>query len=383
MKTISTLKVFMFTALLFLAGPGGEAGFQLKGQDKPLVFPATPFLGMQVTYTLTGATLDPPLEKDSYVKARIYRGQLTGNTLTLTGFCSDLTGICHGAAGDSFLTLKVALWVGDKHADFVSQNPCAESAQMTAEQSVNLGKGDFSLTIPISVQAASGGFSIRMTSLRNGSKIDVLEISGVFAAVNQPLADAEILGLENAAPIAGLAAEISAPSGSPAAPAGQAPVPVSSGAGQAFGGGGPVRPESGSGSPLAMVIGLIFACVCLAVAILVVSRRGAAATLPAGTGSGLKVQFGLRVTYADGGTRQFRIDGARTTIGRGEGNLLVLHDGKISTHHAEIVNLREGLLLRDVGSANGTTVNGKPVTETYLALGDEIGMGTTRLILTE
>jgi hypothetical protein len=381
MKTISAFKVFLLTALLFLAGPGGEAGFQ-RGQDKPLVFPATPFLGMQVTYTLTGVTLEPPVENNSYVKARIYRGQLTGNTLTLTGFCSDLTGICHGAAGDSFLTLKAALWVGGQRADFVSQNPCAESAQMTAEQSVNLGKCDFSLTLPIPAQAENGGFSIRMTSLRNGSKIDVLEISGVFASVNQPLANDEIMDLENAAPIAGLAAGVSTPSGSPLTQTGQASVPVSSGDSQAFGGGGGTGPPAmGIGSPLLMVIGLIVVCVCLAAAILVVRRRGAAAAAPAA--SSLKVQAGLSISCADGGTEQFRITMARTTIGRGDDNLLVLHDGMISTHHAEIVALREGFCLRDMGSINGTTVNGKRVTEAYLALGDEIGMGTTRLIFSE
>jgi hypothetical protein len=222
-----------------------------------------------------------------------------------------------------------------------------------------------------------------MTSLRNGSKIDVLEISGVFAAVNQPLADDETTDLENAAPIAGLAAGVSTPADSPVTPAGQAPVPVSSGDGQAFGGGGgTVRPAMGSGSPLLMVIGLlIVVCVCLAAAILVVRRRGAAATAPAA--SGLKVQAGLNITYADGGTKQFRITMARTTIGRGEDNLLVLHDGMISTYHAEIVALLEGFRLTDMGSANGTTINGKPVTEACLALGDEIKMGTTRMILTE
>jgi putative peptide zinc metalloprotease protein len=89
------------------------------------------------------------------------------------------------------------------------------------------------------------------------------------------------------------------------------------------------------------------------------------------------------MTFADGRTTSFRITGTRTTIGRGEDNVLVVRDGETSTHHAEIVASRERFRLRDVGSANGTTVNGQPVTDVDLRVGDEIGIGTVRLTFTQ
>lgn len=142
------------------------------------------------------------------------------------------------------------------------------------------------------------------------------------------------------------------------------------------GGGGMVLPSTGVGTPLIIALALLGACLILAIAILAIRRRGA------GTGEvvGVRVDAALNVTYADGGTKAFRITGARTTIGRGADNHVILHDSEVSTRHAEIVASPAGFLLRDLGSANGTTLNGRPVAEAYLNVGDEIGIGTTRLV---
>jgi pSer/pThr/pTyr-binding forkhead associated (FHA) protein len=72
-----------------------------------------------------------------------------------------------------------------------------------------------------------------------------------------------------------------------------------------------------------------------------------------------------------------------STFGRGPDNLLVLHDDQGSDRHAEILASPDGFLIRDLGSANGTTVNGQPVTEAYLKIGDDIGIGTTHLTFTD
>ncbi len=149
------------------------------------------------------------------------------------------------------------------------------------------------------------------------------------------------------------------------------------------GGGGPVLPAEGL-SPVAIAaIVLLGAAFILALAIVIVRRRSAAPAEPANQGAGFRVQAGLDVAYADGGVKQFRITSARTTIGRGPDNLLALHDTQISTHHAEILASPDGFLLRDLGSANGTTLNGQPVTEVYLKIGDDIGIGTAHLTFTD
>jgi pSer/pThr/pTyr-binding forkhead associated (FHA) protein len=52
----------------------------------------------------------------------------------------------------------------------------------------------------------------------------------------------------------------------------------------------------------------------------------------------------------------------------------------VSRRHAEIRRVGEGVVLTDLGSTNGTRVNGTPVREQILVSGDEVGVGTTRLI---
>lgn len=58
-----------------------------------------------------------------------------------------------------------------------------------------------------------------------------------------------------------------------------------------------------------------------------------------------------------------------------------LDEDGVATRHAEIRLQDGGLLLRDLGSSTGTLLNGEPVTESALASGDEIRIGTCRWML--
>lgn len=74
------------------------------------------------------------------------------------------------------------------------------------------------------------------------------------------------------------------------------------------------------------------------------------------------------------------IDEMGGSIGRADGNTLVLPDEKryISRTQAEIVYRASGYVLRDVGSATPTSINGKPLgngNEAALRDGDEIAVG--------
>jgi hypothetical protein len=64
-------------------------------------------------------------------------------------------------------------------------------------------------------------------------------------------------------------------------------------------------------------------------------------------------------------------------IGRSSSCDLVLADDAVSRRHAEIA-LRGGVcVIRDLGSCNGTLVNGRPVQRARLRRGDELQLGET------
>lgn len=70
------------------------------------------------------------------------------------------------------------------------------------------------------------------------------------------------------------------------------------------------------------------------------------------------------------------LEAAVISIGRADDNVVVLDDASVSGHHAEIEQTENGLVLRDLGSTNGTKVNDLPVTEAVLKDGDAICFGS-------
>jgi hypothetical protein len=86
------------------------------------------------------------------------------------------------------------------------------------------------------------------------------------------------------------------------------------------------------------------------------------------------------VSEADNGTAvNFRLT-ALTYIGRAEDNQLRLNDPGVSRRHVLITATQNGYALRDLGSQNGTYVNGDRVDEGPLADGDRITIGEVNLI---
>lgn len=76
---------------------------------------------------------------------------------------------------------------------------------------------------------------------------------------------------------------------------------------------------------------------------------------------------------------ELQLDQGVVVLGRSSGCDVVVDDPNVSRRHAEIRRLGEGYSLVDLGSTNGTEVNGQRVGETSLMNGDVIGVGTTRL----
>lgn len=74
-----------------------------------------------------------------------------------------------------------------------------------------------------------------------------------------------------------------------------------------------------------------------------------------------------------------KFKGVRMVIGRTPGVDLQLSDQSVSRRHVELVQGDKGVLLRDLGSGNGTKVNGEKTAEKVLEHGDEIHIGKTKL----
>lgn len=90
----------------------------------------------------------------------------------------------------------------------------------------------------------------------------------------------------------------------------------------------------------------------------------------------------LRVERGPNAGQSFPIDRASATIGRQDNNAIVLDDARLSRQHARIESGPGGLSVTDLNSANGTLVNGRPVTGTIpLNAGDRLQLGDTTILV--
>lgn len=94
-----------------------------------------------------------------------------------------------------------------------------------------------------------------------------------------------------------------------------------------------------------------------------------------------KDELRLVITYANGETESKLVRGEPLTIGRGSSSDIIIDENRVSRAHCVIFPLAGALHLKDLGSANGTFVNGAAVTHHVLDLDDvvEIGGATLRL----
>ncbi|HYO82677.1 MAG TPA: sigma 54-interacting transcriptional regulator [Bryobacteraceae bacterium] len=75
----------------------------------------------------------------------------------------------------------------------------------------------------------------------------------------------------------------------------------------------------------------------------------------------------------------FRLTQDEVTIGRHSSNQLCIGDLSVSRHHCTIESSNGSYLVRDLGSNNGTLINGVPIQAHTLVDGDEIAVGSTVL----
>lgn len=79
------------------------------------------------------------------------------------------------------------------------------------------------------------------------------------------------------------------------------------------------------------------------------------------------------------------LSGQRVTIGKASTNAVALdHDETVSRLHAVLENLEFAWSIRDLGSRNGTYINGERITaEKVLKSGDEVRVGKSRMMFWE
>lgn len=87
----------------------------------------------------------------------------------------------------------------------------------------------------------------------------------------------------------------------------------------------------------------------------------------------------LVLVSADGLSAEFDLT-ERAGIGRHYDNEVVVADREVSKRHAVVERTPDGFVLQDLGSANGTFVNGRRIDRITLREGDEVRVGASRLL---
>jgi len=99
-----------------------------------------------------------------------------------------------------------------------------------------------------------------------------------------------------------------------------------------------------------------------------------------GAGLGAERQAPRLVLSLDGVVlREVNLTKDRTTIGRRSHNDLVIDNLAVSGEHAVMIMSGHDVYLEDLGSTNGTTVNGQPIKKHLLQHADTVEIGKYRL----
>src|SRR5262245_8369147 len=86
--------------------------------------------------------------------------------------------------------------------------------------------------------------------------------------------------------------------------------------------------------------------------------------------------FSITINEKGGETRRLEFDKAEVTIGRVQGNDIILPKGNVSKRHSRIVFKDGKFIIVDLKSTNGTYVNGRKITSPLVIKGtDKVYIG--------
>lgn len=97
-------------------------------------------------------------------------------------------------------------------------------------------------------------------------------------------------------------------------------------------------------------------------------------------GKATKIIVSRLTLFKDGRETSFPLTRDTQTLGRHRNNDVMIIDPKVSSFHARIDRTQEGFTVIDLKSRNGTYLNGKKVEQARLKAGDELRVGTARLV---
>ena len=92
------------------------------------------------------------------------------------------------------------------------------------------------------------------------------------------------------------------------------------------------------------------------------------------------IPAGIELVVDDRSTITTRRFGRRVLVGRAPTADVRIDDPRVSRLHARIEMRDDGIYVEDLGSRNGTSVNGVASAAVRLAPGDEIGIGAASII---
>ena len=107
------------------------------------------------------------------------------------------------------------------------------------------------------------------------------------------------------------------------------------------------------------------------------------ATIPDLMGAARRKHPSLTIVKGPQSGETFELEDYEITLGRDPSNSIFLNDMTVSRHHAviDLSGLDSGAVtIQDLGSLNGTWVDGAIISKTYIKDGSTIQIGTFRLI---
>jgi hypothetical protein len=103
------------------------------------------------------------------------------------------------------------------------------------------------------------------------------------------------------------------------------------------------------------------------------------AMLPGQAPSRVRAPATLVLMSGPNEVKAYPLSGAQVSIGRSERSDIALADPGVSRNHARIVREGDDFIVEDLGSTNGTEVNGQPVRRRRLADGDMVKLANSAL----
>ena len=94
----------------------------------------------------------------------------------------------------------------------------------------------------------------------------------------------------------------------------------------------------------------------------------------------MDIHFGKLVLLNPNGPEQeFSLAKKSVSLGRANTNDIILDDPRVSRSHARMDCTAQGITLEDLGSSNGTRLNGFRIERATLRPGDTISLGSRQL----